>query len=95
MLNRDLIGSKILATNAEINRIAASHIAFRPVESANSSASKIYTAEIDGEIYVALFNYEEKPLVLNVSTEWAGIPAGTYRDLWSGVGVRTICDQFI
>lgn len=84
-----------LATNAEINRIAASHIAFRPVESANSSASKIYTAEIDGDIYVALFNYEERSLALQVSTERAGIPAGTYRDLWSGASVRTISGQFI
>ena len=73
-----------IAGRTEINRIAASGTAFRPVDSAGGSASHAYTAMICGKTYTALFAWNSRPEDISVSCQRAGIPEGTYRDLWTG-----------
>ena len=73
-----------IAGNREINRIAASQTVFRPAGSAGGSACHAFTAEINGTPYAALFAFKNKPETVSVSCSLAGIPEGTYRDLWTG-----------
>ena len=76
--------TEMLACNAEVNAIAASRTAFVPVEAADSFASRAFTAAIDGKVYLALFALKAEGETLSVSCARAGIPEGSYRDLWSG-----------
>lgn len=74
-----------LTANREINRIAASGVAFRPVDSAGDSASHAYTAQIDGSQYLALFTWNEAPETVTVDCLRAGLPAdASWREPWSG-----------
>lgn len=74
-----------LTGNREINRIAASGVAFRPVDSAGDSASHAYTAQIDGSQYLALFTWNEAPETVTVDCLRAGLPAdASWLELWSG-----------
>ena len=72
------------ATNAEINDIARSRIAFRPVDNNAGSASHAYTAKINGEQYMAVFTWKPYAEHVEVCPEHADIPRGVYRDLWTG-----------
>lgn len=76
--------AKMFATNAEVNRVAASHIAFMPVEANGPSASHAFTATVDDTQYVALFTWDMAGETQELCCKRAGIPAGKYRDLWSG-----------
>jgi len=76
--------TEMLACNAEVNAVAASRTAFVPVEAADSFASQAFTAAIDGKVYLALFALKAEGEILSVSCARAGIPEGSYRDLWSG-----------
>ena len=77
------------ATNRRINRIAASGIAFRPVESAGGSSGHVFTAVIEGKQYVAVFNWNSEYAQIKCRCDRAGIPNGTYTDLWTGKQSRT------
>ena len=77
-----------LTTNRDINHVAASGVAFRPVESAGGSAGHAYTAVIDGEHYLAVFNWSGKRQSIDTDCARAGIPEGVYTDLWSGKNVQ-------
>ena len=72
------------ACNEEVNAIARSRAAFRPDKPNGASAAHVYTAEIDGEAYAAVFGWQLYPEEIVFSPEKAGLPRGTYRDLWSG-----------
>jgi len=72
------------AGNGEINALARSHRAFRPAEFNASSASHAYSAEIDGGIYLAVFSWKNSGELIAVDTDRAGVPEGTYRDMWTG-----------
>lgn len=77
--------AKTLATNREVNALAASMVSFCPVEAAGASASSVYTAVIDGKQCVAVFHWEEGDAVVQVDCRRAGIRQGIrYRELWSG-----------
>ncbi|MBQ6551263.1 MAG: hypothetical protein IJL78_07640 [Lachnospiraceae bacterium] len=73
-----------LAGNPEVNRIARSEKAFRPVDSNGTSAAHAYTAVIDGKQYLAVFSWRTAPETVTVDAARAGIPAGTYRELYTG-----------
>lgn len=79
-----------IATNRAVNAVAASGVAFRPVESAGGSAGHIYTGVIDGQTYAAIFNWSNKPAVIEVSCERAGLCEGVYTDLWTEKKVNAI-----
>lgn len=74
-----------MATNREVNAIAASRVSFWPVESAGASASEAFTAVVDGKQCLALFHWREKDETVQVECVCAGIRAGIrYKELWSG-----------
>ena len=81
--------TKKIATNKAVNKVAASGVAFRPIDSAGSGACNIFTAKIDGVQYIAFFNCSGKAQTLSTTCERAGIERGTYRDLWTGETVST------
>lgn len=71
--------------NREVNAVAASRVAFRPVESADASASKSFTAKIDGKQYLALFNWKKGKATVEVDLARAGLKDKVcFKDLWSG-----------
>jgi len=72
------------AGNPEINALARSRIAFRPVEFNGSSASHAFTAKIDGVPYLAIFAWQPEAEHIEVSLKRAGLPCGHYLDLWTG-----------
>ncbi len=72
------------ACNEEVNAIARSRVAFRPSAPNGASSAHVYTAEIGGETYAAVFGWKLCPEEIVFSPEKAGLPRGTYRDLWSG-----------
>lgn len=77
--------SRKLASNKEINHIAASRVAFRPVEAGGASASHVFTAKIEGKQYIALFHWAPREEILRVDPARAGLRAGVrYQELWSG-----------
>ena len=77
--------AKKFAGNRAVNQIAASQIAFMPVESAQSSASAAYTAAIAGKQYVALFHWSSRKETIELHTARAGLRGqANYTDLWSG-----------
>ena len=77
--------AKKFAGNRAINQIAASQVAFTPVESAQSSASAAYTAAIGGKRYIALFHWNSKKETVTLCAERAGLRRqAVYTDLWSG-----------
>ena len=68
----------------EVNHVARSRVAFRPVDFNGTTASHAYTAVIDGVTYLALFTWHPYPETVTVDPERAGIPRGIYRDLLTG-----------
>ncbi len=77
--------TEALSTNKEVNAVAASGIAFRPVESAGTGASRAYTAQINGKKYAALFHFESVRENVTLDISRAGLcGAEKFRDLWSG-----------
>lgn len=76
--------TKMFACNKEVNKVAASRVAFRPVDENGASAAHFYTGTVDGEQYVAVFSWAMEPETLTVTCERAGIEPGIYRDLWTG-----------
>ena len=82
--------AKKLACNPAVNRIAASQIAFLPVESAEGSASRAYTAVVNGKTCVALFHWEDRKETVILDAARAGLKRDTaYTDLWSGRTFRS------
>ncbi len=74
-----------LATNREVNALAASRVSFCPVESAGASASAAFTATVDGKQCLALFHWREGDETVQVECGYAGIRPGIrYKELWSG-----------
>lgn len=77
--------AKQFAGNRAVNHVAASQIAFVPVESAQSGASPAYTAVIDGKQYIALFHWTGRKELVELHTIRAGLrKQAVYIDLWSG-----------
>ena len=77
-----------LAADLNINSLAASHKAFRPAGTAGSGACNIFTAEMNGEIYIAIFNLSDKNEHIAVCPESYGIPDGrSYTEMWTGMNV--------
>ena len=72
------------AGNPEVNALARSRVAFRPVDFHFSSASHAFTAEIDGEHYLAVFAWQSHPERIETDLDRAGTGKGIYRDLWTG-----------
>ena len=64
------------AGNRRINELAAKGIAFCPAESAGSSAATVYTANVDGRQYVALFHWKKERENVRVDCGRAGIGTG-------------------
>ena len=73
-----------IAGNPAVNAIARSGAVFRPVDAAGGSACTVYTAEIDGETYAALFCWKPAGKTVTVDLNRAKLPRGVYEDLWSG-----------
>ena len=73
-----------IAGNPEVNTIARSGVVFRPADSAGGSASPVYTAEIEGTTYAALFSWKGHEETVCIPLERAGLPEGSYTDLWTG-----------
>lgn len=73
-----------IAGNPAVNAVARSGAVFRPVDAAGGSACPAFTAQINGESYIALFSWREEEETVSVNLERAGLPAGKYIDLWSG-----------
>ena len=73
-----------IAGNPDVNAVARSGAVFRPVNSAGSSACPVYTAEVNGQAFAALFAWRKQPEIVCVSLTEAGLPEGTYEDLWTG-----------
>ena len=72
------------AANKKVNEIAASRVAFRPVDFGGTSASKIYQAEINGEKYIAVFHWENEKVMLHIPTQEFGIAENScLTDLWT------------
>ena len=71
---------RILACNPEVNRLAASGVAFRPVNCNGTSSCNCFTAVINGCEYKALFNWrngmQEVAADAETGSEW--------KDLWTG-----------
>lgn len=77
--------AELLATNREVNALAASMVSFCPVESSDASASAVFTAVIDGKQCLALFHWKGGIETVQVDCRHAGIRSGVrYRELWSG-----------
>ena len=82
--------AEMFACNAEVNAVAASRTAFVPVEAADSFASQAFTAVINEKAHLALFALKASGETVSISCQRAGIPEGTYRDLWTG---RFFCSE--
>ena len=85
--------ARLFATNSAVNAVARSRVAFRPVEVGDAYCSRAFTAQIGGKPYLALFSVKEHGEELCVDCVRAGIPEGTWRDLWTGraIGSRDGC----
>ncbi|MBR5110847.1 MAG: hypothetical protein IK099_11710 [Clostridia bacterium] len=83
-----------IAGNTAVNALARRGVVFRPVDAAGGSACAVYTAEIDGETYVALFCWKPGGETVNVDLRRAKLPCGTYEDLWSGKRI-TSTERFL
>ena len=76
-----LLRARALAQNPEINVVARSGKAFRPVELKDGTA-EVYVGEIDGTPYAAVFNFSHCPRTISVQASRAGLPfKGSVRDL--------------
>ena len=81
--------SRILTGNTEVNKVAASRVAFRPTEAGGTSASHCFTAVIDGKQYIAMFSWETGEQIVELDPLRAGLKTGvSYRELWSGKTVQ-------
>ena len=67
-----------------MNRIARSETAFCPADFNGTSAAHAYTAVIEGRQYLAVFSWKSGPETIVVNAVRAGIPAGVYRELYTG-----------
>ena len=76
------------AGNPEVNALARSRVAFRPVDFHFSSASHAFTAEVDGASYLALFSWQPHRECIEVDLRRAGLKNGVYRDLWTGDAIE-------
>ena len=72
--------SRILACNPEVNHIAASEIAFRPICSNGTSSCHIFTANIEGNEYMAVFNWKNGMQTVPIAAE----DKSNWKDLWTG-----------
>lgn len=78
-----------LSGNRGVNAVAASRVAFRPVEAGGTSASHAFAAEIDGKQYLALFSWKPGTETVTVDVKRAGLKAGIrYKELWSGSAMQ-------
>lgn len=84
-----------IAGNQAVNAVAKSGVVFRPTSSAGGSASHSYTAVIDGVPYVAIFAWNQKPETVTVDIKRAGLPDGTYQDLWTDRLVSTVSNALV
>ena len=78
-------------TNAAINEIARTCPSFRPVEVAQGDrGSDVFYHNTGKELYVALFNFNPKPVRRNVPLQRLGLAEGNYKaeELWSGEKVE-------
>lgn len=73
-----------IAGNTAVNTLTRRGVVFRPVDAAGGSACAVYTAEIDGKRYAALFCWRPGGETVTVDLTRAKLPYGTYEDLWSG-----------
>ncbi len=81
--------AELLASNREVNALAASKVSFCPVEAGGASASAVFTAVVDGKQYLAMFHWKEDTAIVQVDCARAGIRQGIcYRELWSGEQMR-------
>lgn len=81
--------TRLLSSNREVNRVAASRVAFRPVEAGDASASHCYTAVIDGKQYIAMFSWRNGAQTIELDPERAGLKTGvSYKELWSGRSIQ-------
>lgn len=77
--------AELLASNHEVNALAASGVSFCPVEAGGASASAAFTAVVDGKQCLAVFHWKEDSAIVQVDCRRAGIRKGVrYRELWSG-----------
>ena len=77
-----------LTANREINSLAASRVAFRPVGSNGFSACNCFTASIGGKSYAAVFNWKTGKNLVSVPAEAIGAEAGSvWKDLWTGLEI--------
>ena len=72
--------TRILACNPDVNRVAASEIAFRPIKSNGTSSCNIFTARIEEKEYMAIFNWKNGMQELAAEAE----DASQWKDLWTG-----------
>ena len=73
-----------IAGNPAVNAIARSGVVFRPMDAAGGSACPAFTAQINGESYIALFSWKAGPQALSVDLKRSGLLSGTYQDVWTG-----------
>ena len=73
----------LLAANREVNDIARMRADFRPVEIADAYAGRAFTAKAGGKQYLALFSLNAEGETICVNCRRAGIPEGSWRDLWT------------
>lgn len=73
-----------IAGNPAVNAVARSGVAFRPADSAGSSAAHAYTAVVDGAQYAAIFAFGRRLETVAVDLARVGLPEGEYEDLWTG-----------
>ena len=78
-----------IAGNPLVNAVAKSGAVFRPADSAGGSACPVFTAVICGVVHAALFSWKEHGETLRVPLGRAGLPEGTYTDLWTGRRLQT------
>ena len=84
-----------ITSNARLNRLAGSKVAFRPVE-LGAETCPIYTAKIGGKSYAAFFNFRREPQTISLEALRGGIPAaGRATDLnrdieWTYSGVLSV-----
>lgn len=78
--------AKKLATNAKLNALARSKVAFRPVE-LSADTAEAYTAHIAGKDYVAVFNFKRQPVCVSLDYKRGAIPDSGYAvDLNRNIG---------
>ena len=78
-----------LTANRQINKIAASRVAFRPVGSNGFSACNCFTASIDGTQYAALFHWRTGKEEVSVEAAAMGaLPGSCWKDLWTGLELQ-------